>query len=251
MQRTIRLLLAAAASLLAAQPVSAQLSGVIEYEVTTKTDPERMRGFRGNQEEAPEIPDLITFRQTFTFNKQTGKLVTERPAFRGGGNIGDSSRYPRREGARFRGNNALYADLAQRKFLHLFTTSGDTAATYYTTEDFLINSGDAAGGKTKKIAGYTCRKTTIQLKDDNYTVWYTTELPFSFSPINGLLPDSNAVVLAATGSKRGFTATSVRLQPVDARELVLPANAISISPDQLKALRKQEMEKLRKRQSQM
>ncbi|CAL1521147.1 GLPGLI family protein [Chitinophaga sp. MM2321] len=244
----------AAALLPFTQPLFAQQSGVIEYEVTAKTDPNRMRGFQRDGDDASERPDVITFKQTFTFNNNVGKLATERPDF------GDrrpqrqrrdsSAQGPRRMGMGGRGNNAQYIDLANKKYQQVFSTFGDDKKTYYTEEDFLIGTNSKPGDKTKKIAGYACKKATIQLKDDTYTVWYTTDLPFSFSPINGLLPESKAVVLSAEGSKRSFVAKNVSLKAVTDADLNIPAGAEKVSQEQMREIRKQEMEKFRKRQPQ-
>jgi hypothetical protein len=258
MNRTIRLFIAAATLLSAASPVFAQQSGVIEYEVTAKTNPERMRGFQRGGDDAPEIPDVITFKQTFTFSNNVGKITTERPDF-GGGRAGarqqrpgrdTSARGPRRGrmGMIGRGNNAQFVDLANKMYEQVFTTFGDDKKTYYTEEDFIISADAKPTGKTKKIAGYNCKKATIPLKDDTYTVWYTTELPFSFSPLNGLLPESKAVVLSAEGSKRSFTAKNVSLKPVADAELSIPAGAEKVSQEQMRDIRRTEMEKLRQRQ---
>ncbi|MEC5147848.1 GLPGLI family protein [Chitinophaga sp. 212800010-3] len=258
MNRTIRLLFAAAA-LLSSGSLFAQQSGVIEYEVTAQTDPERMRGFQrggGEGDDSRQIPDVITFKQIFTFNNNLGKITTERPDFGGQGGRrqrpdGDTSRGPRRNGFGMRGNNAQYVDLANKKYEQVFTTFGDDKKTYYTEEDYIVTANSKSSDKTKKIAGYICKKATIQLKDDTYTVWYTTELPFSFSPINGLLPENNAVVLAAEGGRRAFNATSISLKPVTDAELALPAGAEKVTPEKMRDIRREEMEKLRKRQPQM
>ncbi|WP_143309348.1 GLPGLI family protein [Chitinophaga vietnamensis] len=246
--------LLAAALLPAAQPLMAQRAGVIAYEVTAKTDPERMRFFQrgGDGGEAPEMPDVITFNQTFTFSNNNGKLTTQRPEMPGFTRTrpGADTSNIRRGGAFAGRNNTQYIDLEHKKYLLVFSTFGDDKKTYYTEEDFIITPDKNPSSKTKKIAGYTCKKATVQLKDDTYTVWYTTDLPFSFSPINGLLPDSNAVVLAAEGSKRGFTAKSVNLQAVNDTELTLPADAQKISPEEMRNIRRQEMEKFRQRQPQ-
>lgn len=273
-----RIIMSAALVLPFTQPLLAQQSGTIVYEVTAKTDPERMRGFQrggGDGDEAPQIPDVITFKQTLTFNNGHAKLATERPDFgNGAGGRGGWGGRVRRDtanaaapgqgpgqgpGQRRMGpgmgmmgrGNAQYFDLANKKILHVFSTFGDDHKTYYAEEDFIVAADTKASDKTKKIAGYTCKKATIKLKDDTYTVWYTTELPFSFSPINGLLPEANAVVLVAEGGRRAFNATSVNLQPVTDTDLTIPAGAEKISQEQMRDIRQQEMEKLRKRQPQM
>lgn len=265
MNRTIRLFFAAAMLLSATSPVFAQQSGTIEYEVTAKTDPERMRGFQRGGDDAPAIPDVITFKQTFTFSNNIGKITTERPDFGGGrrqradGDTsagrrqrpqGDTSNRNGRRPGMGRGNNAQYVDLANKKYEQVFSTFGDDKKTYYTEEDFIITANTKSSDKTKKIAGYNCKKATIQLKDDTYTVWYTTELPFSFSPLNGLLPENNAVVLSAEGSNRSFVAKNVTLKAITDADLSLPAGAEKVTQDQMREIRKQEMDKLRKRQQQ-
>lgn len=262
MNRTIRLLFAAATLLSVSSPILAQQSGIIEYEVTAKTDPERMRGFQRGGDDAPEIPDVITFKQVFTFNNGLGKITTERPDGGGFGGRrqrpdGDTSnRGARRPGGPGgmgmgpRGNNAQYVDLTNKKYEQVFSTFGDDKKTYYTEEDFIFTANNKSSDKTKKIAGYNCKKATIQLKEDTYTVWYTTDLPFSFSPVNGLLPEANAVVLSAEGSRRAFTAKSVSLKPVTDTDLSIPAGAEKVTQDKMRDIRREEMEKLRKRQQQ-
>lgn len=272
MNRISRIIMSAALVLPFTQPLLAQQSGTIIYEVTAKTDPERMRGFQrggGDGDEAPQIPDVITFKQTLTFSNGHAKLTTERPDFGGGAGRGRARRdsantQQQGQGGQWQGqrrmgmgmgmmgrNNAQYFDLVNKKIIQLFTTFGDDRKTYYAEEDFVITADNKAGDKTKKIAGYPCKKATIKLKDDTYTVWYTTELPFSFSPINGLLPENNAVVLVAEGSRRSYNASSVSLQPVTDTDLTIPAGAEKVSQEQLREIRQQEMEKLRKRQPQM
>lgn len=153
MNRITRFLLAAAL-LPFAQPLMAQRSGVIAYEVTAKTDPERVRFFqRGNDGgDAPEIPDVITFNQTFTFSNNNGKLTTQRP----------------------------------------------------------------------EIPGFNRQRP-----------WADTSR-----------------MLAAEGSKRGFTAKSVNLQAVNDADLSAPADAQKISQEEMRNIRKQEMEKFHQRQPQ-
>jgi GLPGLI family protein len=235
-------------------------SGVIEYEVTARIDPERMRGFSGANG-GGEASDLITFTQTFTFNNGMGKLETVRPAGftggrargnnnnNGGGNGGNNSAgSPRRMNM---GNNATYIDLANKKFIHVMGSPEDDQKSWYTEEDFTAPANVTTADKTKKIAGYACKKATVKMKEETYTVWYTTDLPFSFSPINGLLPDNTGVVMAAESSKRAFNAKSVNLKPVADSITALPSQAVKVSQEEMRDIRRQNMDKLRKRQEQL
>ncbi|WP_147323443.1 GLPGLI family protein [Chitinophaga silvatica] len=263
MNKNFRSFIAAGLFIAASSPVFAQKSGVITYEVTARMDPERMRGFnRGGNDDNNSVPDVVTFNQTFTFNDNVGKITTERPDFGGQRRQqrpdGDTSRRrgpggpggPGGQGGRMMmgpGGNAQYVDLANKKYEQVFSTFGDDKKVFYTEEDYIYTANSKSSDKTKKIAGYTCKRATIQLKDDTYTVWYTTDLPFSFSPVNGLLPENNAVVLAAESSRRAFTAKSVDLKPVT-EDLSIPAGAEKISQEKMREIRREQMEKLRERQ---
>lgn len=232
----------------------ANATGVIEYEVTARVDAERMRAFGGGRngggDGGGEMPDVITFTQTFTFNNAMGKLETTRPGGRMRGNNnggGNNEASPRRR----MGGNATYIDLAHKKYLHVMSAPEEEQKTWYTEEAYIIPTDATISDKTKKIAGYACKKATVKLKDETYTVWYTTGMPFSFSPLNGLLPDSTGVVLAAESSKRAFNAKSVSLKPVADSITALPSQAIKVSQDEMRDIRRQNMEKLRKRQDQL
>jgi hypothetical protein len=56
------------------------------------------------------------------------------------------------------------------------------------------------------------------------------------------------VVLSAEGSNRAFTAKSVSLKPVTDTELGLPAGAEKVSQEEMRNIRRTEMEKFRQRQ---
>lgn len=269
-------LIMAAAMLPVSSALFAQQSGVIDYEVTQRIDPARMARFQGGNGEGGDIPDVITLQQHFTFNNGIGKLTTDRPDFGGQGfggrrnPDGDTARqrWQRPDGAGGQGRpgggpggfggfgpqrgfgGGQLVDLKNKKYETLFSTSGDEKKTYLSEEDYVIAPNAERSDKTKKIAGYTCKKATVKLKDETYTVWYTTELPFSYSPINGLLPDSNAVVLSAESSSRSFTAKKISLKPVTDTDLSVPADAQKVTPEEMRDIRRAEMEKLRKRQQQ-
>lgn len=221
-------------------------TGVIDYEVNAKM-PQR-GGSEGDGEE-----QVITFNQHFYFTGGKGKLDTERPegrGFGGGRQGGDGNGGGR--GGRFprgRGNfGNAYVDLAGKKYLQVFTKPEDSTKTYYAEEAYAPAKDAKLSDKTKKIAGYNCKKATVTVRNEEYTVWYTQDLPFSYSPINGLLPDGNGVVLSAEGSRRSFTATKVDFKPVTT-DISLPANAEKVTEDQLRDMRREAMQKFRERQN--
>jgi hypothetical protein len=224
-------------------------TGVIDYEVNAKM-PQR-GGAEGDGEE-----QVVTFNQHFYFTGGKGKLDTERPDFGGrgfgggrpgGGQGGNGG--PR--GGRFggmRGFGNAYVDLAGKKYLQVFTKPDDSTRTFYAEEAFAPAKDAKLSDKTKKIAGYNCKKATVSIRNEEYTVWYTQDLPFSYSPINGLLPEDKGVVLSAESSRRSFTATKVDFKPVTAN-ISLPANAEKVTEDQLRDMRREAMQKFRERQN--
>ena len=233
-------------------------SGVIDYEVNAKMPP---RGGDGGDEEA----QVITINQHFFFAAGKGKLETERPNFPGGrdpqsgpppGGAPDGGGQGQ-GGGRFRGGRGFgmgmmgggFVDLQNHKYLQTFTKPDDSTKTFFAEEEFHPAKDAKPGDKTKKIAGYNCKKATVTLRDETYTVWYTTELPFSYSPVNGLLPDPTGVVLAAESSNRSFTAKKVDFKPVPAEKVSLPGNAEKVSEDDLRNMRREAMQKFRDRQN--
>jgi len=228
-------------------------TGVIDYEVNAKM-PQR-GGAEGDGEE-----QVITFNQHFYFSDGEGKLDTERPNFGGGGFGGgrqggggqggdgnDRPRGPRFGGGRGAFGNA-YVDLTGKKYLQVFSKPEDTTKIYYAEEAYAAAKDAKLADKTKKIAGYTCKKATVTVRNEEYTVWYTQDLPFSYSPVNGLLPEGNGVVLSAESNRRSFTATKVDFKPVTAN-ITIPANAEKVSEDQLRDMRREAMQKFRERQN--
>jgi hypothetical protein len=232
-------------------------AGVIDYEVSAKMTP------RGGNTDGDAEERVVTFNQHFSFSAGKGKLATERPDF-GGRNGGGQGQAPPQGpppggggnggggGRGMRGGfggGAAYVDLTGKKYLQVFTKPDDSTKTFYAEEEFSAPKDVKLTDKTKKVAGYNCKKATVTLRDETYTVWYTQELPFSYSPINGLLPEANGVVLSAESDKRSFSAKKVDLKPVAATEIALPANAEKVTQDQLRDMRRDAMQKFRERQN--
>ncbi|WPQ64188.1 GLPGLI family protein [Chitinophaga sancti] len=230
-------------------------SGVIDYELSQKMPP---RGGDGGDEEG----QVITIKQHFFFAAGHGKLETERPNFGGGmdrqgppppGEGGEQGPPPGFGGGRFRGGFGMmgggFVDLQSHKYLQTFTKPDDSTKTYFAEEDFRPAKDVKPGDKTKKIAGYNCKKATVTVRDETYTVWYTTDLPFSYSPVNGLLPEPNGVVLAAESDNRSFTAKKVDFKPIPPEKVSLPGNAEKVSEEEMHKMRQEARDKFRDRQN--
>lgn len=267
--KTIVMLAAVLFSATAAQ--AQHPSGVIEYEVNTKLEMGQfrmvMRGADGSTTTSttppPDMPDLITFSQTFTFAGGMGRLETE-----GGGNqmrrvmlsapgggpatFSAASAAPvvaSGQGAGSRSSslrppvtNATYIDLVNKRYLSVLTQRKDSVVegVWYTEDAYKPAAEVKTSGKTKTIAGYRCHRATAIMGEESFVIWYTTEIPMLFSPVNGVWPPEG-VVLGLESTKRSYMAKKVELKAVtDAPEL--PASAEKVTTAQLKEKQRSIME---------
>lgn len=245
MHKFAKILIGAAMALPFGQAALAQSTGVIDYDVTMEMDrrfgPGGSNGFGqpgGGEPGAP--PQVVNFTQHFTFTSGMGKVDVDRPNFRGrGGNFQPPF------------TNTTFVDMTHKKTLQVVTENDGDKKTYYTEEDFVTPASvDTSSEKTKKIAGYNCKKAVIKLRDENFTVWYTRDLPgLNYSPVNGLVPGTG-VVLSAESDKRSFVASKVALKPVEDATVALPAGATKISQDEMRDKRRDAMQKIREQRQQ-
>lgn len=239
MQKIAKILITAALILPAAGHVMAQTTGVIDYDVTMEVERRGGPGGGGPGGGGPggggdeSAPQTVNFTQHFTFGSTMGKVDTDRPSFGRGGNFKPPF------------TNTTYVNVLNKKVLQVVTENDGDKKSFYTEDDFVVpNSVDSASGKTKKIAGYTCKKATVKFKEETYTVWYTTDLGINYSPVNGLLP-GNGVVLGAESEKRSFVATKVSLKPIEDSVVTLPADAQKITDQEMREKRRAAMQKMR------
>lgn len=280
MEKTISAFVMIAALLVAGREAFAQQSGVIEYEVTSRIEAGQMRivsyspaGGRteGAPEGMPDLPNLVTSKQILTFSGGKGKLETEggggpRMMMMGGAVAGVAARGATVSDAGGPGNvafapagggrpltanalrppvsNTTYIDLANRKYLSVTEERKDSVVenTWYSEEDYKATPDFKTSKKTKKIAGYNCNRATVNQGDEQFVLWYTTEIPVTFSPVNGVLPQQG-VVLSIESSKRSYVAKKVELKPIPESEVSLPATAQKLTADELKEKRRSIMEK--------
>ncbi|WP_341842132.1 hypothetical protein [Chitinophaga caseinilytica] len=254
------------AGLLTAAAVQAQQpSGVIEYEVNSKIEMGQfkmvMRSADGSVTTSntppPDMPNLLTFSQTFTFAGGMGKLETENggnmmrkmtlnlPA--GGGPPGGASvsagvagtmaapgPVGRSSSLRPPVTNATYIDLLNKRYLSVLTQNKDSvvAGVWYSEEAYKPAAEIKTSGRTKTIAGFRCQRATAVVGEESFVIWYTTEIPMLFSPVNGVWPPQG-VVLALESEKRSYMAKKVELKPVPDAP-ALPAGAEKLTAVQLK-----------------
>ncbi|AWO01496.1 hypothetical protein DLD77_07215 [Chitinophaga alhagiae] len=261
----------------AALPAAAQqTSGVIEYEMTARIEPGQMKIVRFGPGGAPlpadapmpELPDLMTTKQTLFFSGSKAKIESEamtanvmvtstggaqgQTVTAGGGMPSLAVGGPgtmKRPALRPPVSNTMYIDLAERKYLSVTEEKKDSTVVgrWYTEEPYKQSGEFRTSGKTKTIAGYKCRRATVKVGDESFVVWYTEEIPVLFSPVNGVLPEKG-VVLSIESSKRSYVAKKVTLQPVPEASVSLPAGAEKVTPAELKEKRRQIIEKFHNEQ---
>ncbi|MVM29483.1 GLPGLI family protein [Spirosoma sp. HMF4905] len=236
--------------LAAARPMLAQTSGQISYEVVRKVDPAGIRIIINGEQVKPgdpnfptDIPDTRTFGQNALFaNNYVKESRDGRPGITiqamgpgGGGGV------PRTTNFSPPFEEKTFVDLTNQKTVTLLTVGKDKDAKAYRAEAPIQRATDwQLTDQTKKIAGYTCRKATVPFKKETYTVWFTTELPITYSPIRELTPEAG-VVLLVESSREQFRATKVNLSAISAKDVQPSTEAQTVTPEQLNDLRQKAM----------
>jgi GLPGLI family protein len=208
-------------------------SGVIYY--TQVLDTKAMRaGAEAAQQQAPRMngftmPDKITNKMEIIYNVNGAKLqkteLEEDISQAGNGNT---------EGMRvmrFGGNadREVFFNFADKKITESFEMNGEQLLMQ---KRLGSNSADVVkSDETRKIAGFDCKKVSIKDKNGSETtVWYTTDLPFSASPMPALWTEG--VVLGVENQRMKFYASSIEYIRIKDSELALPKKAKLISEEE-------------------
>ncbi|MBD2699328.1 GLPGLI family protein [Spirosoma sp. BT702] len=239
--------------------------------------------------EPPEgMPDVISFTQKLVFSGTMAKEETDRPGgnmmFRrqmdgGQGGSGGQGNRPREMRMTPPFEQQSYLDLANRQRIDVMTITKDSVKQTYRSEHTLPKSeGWQLSDKTKKIAGYVCHKATVaytpqrrmnrerngnnggnadanaqaqapQAAAENYTIWYTTDLPFTYSPVAALTPEKG-VVLQIESDSQSFKATNVAMEAIDEAAVQPPKDAKAVSEDEMNQLRRRAMADFRQKMMQ-
>lgn len=238
-----------ALGLLAAGAAGAQTSGRISYEATQRTDLSKVSIIINGQAVKPGSPDFPTdlpesrsFGMTLSFagsgakEEREGSGVTMRTVTLNG--TGESpAGAPQVSNLARPFEEVTYLDLANRTTTTVLTVKKDNVPTTYRTDAPIAAAANwTVTNQTKKIAGYTCRKATVPFKKETYTVWFTTELPFTYSPVRGLTPEKG-VVLALESEQEQFRAAKVNLKAVPEAEVKPSATAQAVTAAELKDAR--------------
>lgn len=205
-------------------------SGIVDFEVVMQRN--TRGGFGASQGEDNDVPDVFTMTRNLSFNAHGAKMSSSfsgRPqAARPGG---------RSRNFRGRGSSTEYISFTDKKYLRAFKRpDGDT--TYFVAQGFQTAADFQPSDKTKKIAGYTCHKATASLRNSTYTLWYTTDIPVNFSPVNGLVPPTGGFVLALQNDRMEYRATKVQLQDISDATVAIPAPSQELTGQQIRGMRR-------------
>ena len=231
-----------AGPLIAQTPAGSSWSGQITYEGVRKLDPNNMRININGEDIKPgdprfptDIPDTRMFGQkVLIIGKYAKESRDEQSAVirvRDGGGPPETRNIPRPF------NEQVFVDLSGQKKVTILTVGKDKDAKMYQAEAPIQRVGGwQLTDQMKKIAGYNCQKATVLYNKETYTVWITTELPMTYSPIHELTPQIGTVLLIE-GSKEQFKATKVETMASDAAAVIPNAQAQVVTPAQLTDLR--------------
>ncbi|HEX9957252.1 MAG TPA: GLPGLI family protein, partial [Fibrella sp.] len=194
--------------------LQAQSSGQLTYEVVRKVDQNNMRVVIDGEQVKPgdpnfptDVPDTRTFSQHLNF---AGDYAREERDDQGAVvrtvmTLGGGAPQTTNMGRPF--TEQLFVDLANQKTITLLTVGKEKEAKTYRAETPIQRADNwQVTDQTKKIAGYTCRKATVPFRKETYTVWYTTDLPLTYSPIRELTPEKGVAMLIE-GSREQYKAT--------------------------------------------
>jgi hypothetical protein len=242
--------------LLAPAAATAQTSGRISYEATQRVDLSQVRVMINGQQVKPGSPDFPTdipesrsFGMTLAFagtaareeRENSGATIRTVEGGPGGDGVPQTMNIPRPM------QEATYLDLANRTSTTVLTVKKDDASTTYRADaPIAAPTGWTLTSQTKKIAGYTCRKATVPYKKETYTVWFTTDLPFAYSPVRELTPEKG-VVLALESEQEQYRAAKVDLKAVPAAEVQPLATAQKVTAAELKDVREKAMADFRQK----
>lgn len=232
---------------LVATQAYAQFSGQINYEVIRKIDPSQLRMVFNGEPVKPgdpnfptDIPNSRTFGQKALFSGNYVKEVSDdqntivQRVSRDGGppkttNLGRPF------------DEYKLVDIAAQKTITFLAIGKGPEAEIYKSESPIERiSGWQLTGQTKKIAGYQCKKAIVNFKNEPYTVWFTEDLPASYSPVHELTPEKG-VALLIEGSREQFRATKVQSGAVKAGEVEPQAGGKLVSKEELTGIREKVM----------
>ncbi|SKB77614.1 GLPGLI family protein [Dyadobacter psychrophilus] len=236
----IKILLAA--MWLAAGQAYAQFSGQINYEIVRKIDPSQLRMVFNGEPVKPgdpnfptDLPDSRTVGQKTLFSGNFAREIMDDQNTIVTRVLPDGGP-PKTTNLGRPFDEYKCVDLAERKVITFLTMKGPEAKTYKSESQIEAVSGWQMSDQTKKIAGYQCKKAIVKFKDEPYAVWFTEDLPATYSPVQELTPEKG-VVLLIEGTREQFRATKVQPRLVNPTDVEPQPGAQQISKEELTEMR--------------
>ena len=230
--------------------------------------------------DAPEgMPEVISFTQKLVFSGTMAKEERDRSpnmmmrrTVGGDGAGGGANGAPRETRMAPPMEQTTFLDLANRKRIDVITIRKDSVSTTYRTERPMpVAENWQPSDKTKKIAGYLCHKATATARigrqggggrggdqtpaattapaagpAETFTVWYTTDLPFTYSPVASLTPEKG-VVLQIESDNESYKATGISMETVAESAVQPPDTAKVVSSEEMNELRRKVMADFRQK----
>jgi GLPGLI family protein len=234
----------------AAAQTPAPVAGRLRYEIAQRVNQNTVKitMFDPNGQEIKtdgpgstiELPTSLSAEKSLLYSGAYAKEESAQGFQMAGGNISVTPDKTARSPAR-----NVTAPLAEAQYLDLATRTATTVTTVTAINTEYISPAvpiptPPAGWQdlpqTKRIAGYLCHKATVPFKKETYTLWVTTELPFSYSPVRELTP-AHGVVLALSSDQEAYTATKLTPEPVPETAVRPSPQAQPITEAALKELR--------------
>ncbi len=191
-------------------------SGVIDYTITMEG-----RSFnRAGNDQQNNTPRTFNMERQLTFNPSAGKFAASetknKNSRRGRGSLG-----------------AEFINFKNKEYLRAFKKRGNDT-TFYIAQPFKEAEGFQLTGKTKKILGYNSQEATATLRNGKVTLWFTKDLPFTFSPMNGLIPPDGGVVLDIQNNRMHYQATKLEAKQVEASVVTIPTPSSQVSREEVR-----------------
>jgi GLPGLI family protein len=211
----------------------------INYEITRRVDGQNIKmvvvtdGNAGGAE--PDLPATITLNQTVGIFATGASLGEPQMPMPKGMDDDGAERVIIRPV-----QETMGMDFEKREFTRSMRSSFDPEKkSYYFTEPLTTPKDWKEAKKTKKIAGFECKKATCTFEEAEYTVWYTTELPGTFSPLSNVFPPNGGVVLGLESDDQAYITLSIDQQVRVAKPANITEDAIKLTPAEMKAKRRE------------
>jgi GLPGLI family protein len=235
-------------------------SGAIKYAIVEKIDPSRMkistitRGGGGEGDAPlPPMPTTIDDERVLTFGGGFAKLSNRKPRmmsmnFSGNGD-GGMTKTEKKEEIKMKMpfESRTFYNMNKTSKIQMLILKDEEKGTeegFFSETPATIVENVEYSDKTKDIAGFKCKKAIIKNKDEKVTVWYTTDIPYTFSPIEKYTL-KEGFVLEIVSDDASYKALSFDSAPVKSEELIMPGGAKKVTQEELDTKRKEAMAKFR------